>query len=118
MEKIKQEVYKSGDKTFLTESECLKYEHRIRISELSSKISEFLIGEGFIRNLNRMHKKFDFTHYQFEIISDYIYLRKYISQSPIISFDLEEPEEKIKLSLCNIETFKRFYFEMIIEQVS
>jgi hypothetical protein len=111
MEKINKEVFKSGNKLFLTERECINYENRIRNSKLSSEIINFLLEEGFVEMLD-MHRTLikkvnEFTTYEFKLISDTIYIKKYTETFKV------SPEESFSFNLCDVEVFKMFYFEML-----
>lgn len=112
MEKTTREIFKSGTKLFLTEEECLAYEKRMRDHQFAQAIINFLFEEGFVQSLsdratNLSKKDLHFTTYEFLFISDMFYLNKYTTQPKL------KPEETIKLNLCEIETFKKFYSEMI-----
>ena len=109
MEKITQEIFKSGNKLFLTEKECILYEKNIQDHKIAQNIINFLVEEGFVQSLTDRAKclsKKDiyFTTYQFLFISDVMFLNKYTN---------EQKTETIKLNLCEIETFKKFYNEML-----
>lgn len=118
MEKITQEIFKSGDKLYLTEKECLLYEKRVKDNKFAQAIITFLSEEGFVQSLSdrakRLSKKdLHFTTYEFLFISDVMYLNKYVSENELMAYDVSIAKEKIKLQLCEIETFKMFYSEMI-----
>lgn len=114
MEKLNKEVFKSGNKIFLTERECISYENRLRNSKQSSEIINFLIEEGFIENLE-MHRVLtkkvnEFASYEFKFISDKIYMKKYTDTFKV------KPEENFSFNLSDVEVFKMFYFEMLKSQ--
>lgn len=112
MEKITQDIFKSGDKLFLTEKECLLYEKRVQDHKFAQDIITFLTEEGFVQSLSDRAKRLSkkdlyFTTYEFLFISDLMFLNKYTTELK------SKPEETIRLNLCEIETFKKFYSEMI-----
>ncbi len=111
MEKITTEVFKSGDKLFLTEKECLDYEKKCRVTELSNSIINFLTVEGFNKRFlseNDKYYKHDgyFTTIEFLFVSDCFYINKYIDKD-------NKVDEKMRFKLCSIELFKEFYNELL-----
>jgi len=118
METSLQNVFKSGDMSFITEKECLNYEKRLKDHKYRKDIIEFLLKEGFTSNLesNVFFKKDKYiTVYEFTFLSDILYLKKYkhASTNYLYYKVVERAEEYIHLNLCNLETFKAFYDNML-----
>lgn len=118
MEKINQEVFKSGTKIFLTEKECLMYEKLLFNNKHSQDIIAFLLSEEYKQEvelgIKKLYKKdLHFTTYEFKFISDTLYLNKYDIKNELMSYSVNKPSETIKLWLCDLETFKVFYLNML-----
>lgn len=112
MEKITQEVFRSGTQLFLTEAACLAYEKKIRDTKNVNDIINFLVEEGFSQSLADRAvrlKRADkyFTTYEFLFISDSIYIYKHIEDK------IGKPEERLMVYPAPIQTFKMFYFDML-----
>jgi hypothetical protein len=112
MEAVTATIYKSGKHSFLTEGECLAFERKIKNNEFAKEIITFLIAENFKASIDE-HKIFYtkkdsyFTTYEFVFISGYVILNKFVDDFP------KKPQETMKFHLCEIETFKLFFKNMI-----
>jgi hypothetical protein len=102
MEKIIGELYKSGDKTFTTEEECLHYEK-------TKAIEDFLVSKGYEWYDGRMRKEKhnDYWH-------SFIIIAKMIQYRTLSTF-VNHYDKAIDLKLCDVDTFKAFYDNMFIE---
>ncbi len=111
MEKITQEIFKSGDKIFLTEKECLKYENIVMNDNLRKEIIDFLVSEGFKQAGVRLNIiTFGVWVHEFNFIgSDFFTYKKFYCSNNKWNYILEPPKENITLSLCKIIDFKIFY---------
>ncbi len=102
MEKVIGELYKSGDKIFTTEEECLHYEK-------TKAIEDFLVTQGYEWVNGRMQKE---KHK--EMWHSFTLFAKRVRYSLIQQYQVGS-NEHLDFHLCDIDTFKTFYDNMFIE---
>ncbi len=102
MEKVIGELYKSGDKIFTTEEECLHYEK-------AKAIEDFLMTQGYEWVNGRMQKE---KHK--EVWHSFTFIAKRVRYSLIQCYQVGN-REHLDFHLCDIEAFKTFYYNMFME---
>ncbi len=96
MEKIIGELYRSGDKTFTTEKECLQFER-------TKAIEDFLMTQGYERYDGGMKSALGIG---------YIHIFKIHSNRIMYSKHFEFSHSNAEYYLCDLEVFKMFFFNM------
>lgn len=112
MEKVTQEIFKSGEKTFLTEKECLKYENRMNNDKLQKEIISFLISKGFEQKGKILTLTvFECKVHEFKFFDSdfYTYSLFPTNKHEHWVYKLNKQNQHIILTLSDINDFETFY---------